>query len=65
MSNFFGAPQEGEEGMTELPSLAALGLEWDPMVTPLSYPGVLPATDGLLFDGCYLRLRPVGGRSRG
>jgi hypothetical protein len=51
--------------MTELPSLAALGLDWDPVVTPLSYPGVLPADDGLLFDGCYLRLKPVGGRRLG
>ena len=51
--------------MTELPSLAALGLDWDPVVTPLSYPGTLPVNDGLLLDGCYLRLRPVGGRSLG
>ena len=49
--------------MTKLPSLAALGLDWDPVVTPLSYPGALPVDDGLLLDGCYLRLRPVGGRS--
>jgi hypothetical protein len=55
------APQEGQERMTELPSLAALGLDWDPVVTSLSYPGALPTDDGLLFDGCYLRLKPVGG----
>ena len=36
--------------MTELPSLAALGLDWDPVVTPLSYPGTLPVNDGLLLD---------------
>jgi hypothetical protein len=49
--------------MTKLPSLAALGLDWDPVVTPLSYPGALPVDDGLLIDGRYQRLRPVGGRS--
>src|ERR1700750_3315311 len=51
--------------MTELPSLAALGLDWDPVETPLSYPGALPTDDGLLFDGCYLRLKPVRGRRAG
>jgi hypothetical protein len=51
--------------MTELPSLAALGLDRDPVETPLSYPGAWPAHDGLLFDGCYLRLKPVRGRGPG
>lgn len=51
--------------MTEPRSLEALGLEWDPMAAPLSYPGVLPVDDGVLVDRYYLRLRAVAGRSLG
>jgi hypothetical protein len=39
-------------------SLEALGLAVDPVANPLSYPGVLPTTHGLLVEGCYLPLRP-------
>lgn len=44
--------------MTRDQSLEALGLAKDPVTSPLSYPGALPATHGLLADGCYLPLEP-------
>jgi hypothetical protein len=46
-------------------SLEALGLAGDPAAEPLSYPGALPGTHGVLADGCYLRLIPSERREVG
>ncbi|MCK2217929.1 hypothetical protein MF672_029660 [Actinomadura sp. ATCC 31491] len=34
----------------------------DPIARPLTYPGRIPATSGVLFDAAYLPLRPAAGR---
>jgi hypothetical protein len=46
-------------------SLEALGLAEDPIAHPLSYPGALPGSHGLLADGCYLPLTPSQGKDVG
>ncbi|MHC0434262.1 hypothetical protein ACX6XY_29445 [Streptomyces sp. O3] len=46
-------------------SLSALGLGTAPLDAPLTYPGVVPDTSGLLVQGYFLRLVPVRGRQLG
>ena len=46
-------------------SLAALGLDANPVAAPLTYPGVAPEESGLLVGERYLRLRPVRDRRLG
>lgn len=51
--------------MASARTLAALGLDGDPLSRPLSYPGPIPAESGLLVDGSYRELRPAPGRELG
>lgn len=44
--------------MNRARSLRSLGIDADPLSSPLTYPGLIPAESGLMIDDLYLKLTP-------